>query len=98
VEVFGGVAGWVEVFGVFGLVPIGDFDIFRAFATRREMLRNVEKCRKMLKNVEFCRSRYWGGASTKTRDVQIIQRLYGLYEAFAPFSVSHLFKLFEVAT
>ena len=57
-EVFGGVSGWVEVFGVFWagrscfwLVPIGDFDIFRAFGTRR----------KMSKNVEFCRSRYWGG-------------------------------------
>ena len=59
VEVFGGVSGWVEVFGVFWagrsrfwLVPIGDFDICRAFATRREMSRNVEKCRKMLSIVE----------------------------------------------
>ena len=67
-EVFGGVSGWVEVFGVFWagrsrfwLVPIGDFDIFRALATRREMSRNVAKCREMSKNVEFCRSRYRGG-------------------------------------
>ena len=36
----------------FWLVSIGDFDIFRAFATRREMSRNVEKCRKMSSFVE----------------------------------------------
>ena len=59
--VFG--AGW-GCFGLEGahlwLVPIGDFDIFRGFATRREMSRNVEKCRKMSSFVEFCRSRCWG--------------------------------------
>ena len=61
-EVFGGVLGWVEVFGVFRagkspfwLVPISDFDIFCAFATRREMSRNVEKCREMSENNEKCR-------------------------------------------
>ena len=60
VEVFGGVSGWTEVFRMFwagrssfGLVPIGDFDITRRYATRREMSRNVE----------FCQSRYWGRTS-----------------------------------
>ena len=58
-EVFGGVLGWVEVFGVFWtgrsrfwLVPIGDFDITWGYVTRREMSRNVEKCRVLSKNVE----------------------------------------------
>ena len=61
-EVFGGVLGWVEVLGVFwagrsrfGLVPIGDFDITLRYATRREMSKNVEKCRKMTRYVEKCR-------------------------------------------
>ena len=60
VEVFGGVSGWLEVRvfwagrSRFWLVPIGDFDIFCALATRREMSRNVAKCREMSKNVEFC--------------------------------------------
>ena len=58
VEVFGGVSGWVEVFGVFWtgrsrfwLVRIGDFDITWGYATRREMSRNVEKCRVLSKSL-----------------------------------------------
>ena len=48
----GGVWGVWAGRNPFWLVPIGDFDIFRALATRRDMSRNVEKCRKMSSFVE----------------------------------------------
>ena len=58
----GGVWGWMGVLGAgrsrFGLVHIGDFDITRRYATRREMSRNVKKC---LSD----RSRYWGGPNIR---------------------------------
>ena len=45
----------------FWLVPNGDFDILRAFATHREMSRNVEKCREMSKNSSFFEVATGGG-------------------------------------
>ena len=54
-EVFGGVLGWVEVFGCFGLggAVFGWFpSVTSTFFVR---LRRVEKCREMSRNVEKCR-------------------------------------------
>ena len=61
----------MEVLGVFWagrshfwLVPIGDFDIFCAFATRQEMSRNVEKCRVLSKSL-------LGGGPLAARNLKI---------------------------
>ena len=77
-ELVGDVLGWVELevfwagwrcLEVFwaglrccGLFPIDDFDIIRRYATRREMLRNVEKMSRNVKMSSFVQvANYWGG-------------------------------------
>ena len=76
-ELVGDVLGWVELevfwagwrcLEVFwaglrccGLFPIDDFDIIRRYATRREMLRNVEKMSRNVKMSSFVQvANYWG--------------------------------------